>query len=311
MSEPIKIIISGLDGAGKTSILTSLDKKYDFQQDIQSLTPTIRVDYHRTVFLGNLVTFFDMGGQTQYRELYKKREDMYFAGTDLLIYVIDCQDKGRFTESMDFLRIILDYFEENKMDVPLIVSFHKYDPELRADVQLNDDINNLREEILENYPSIKALFQATSIFDIISIVQLISYALSIFDESFFDLSALLEAYLEEFDAAALILFDKNGIIISEFYSDHIKPDYYIELLETIKEHLFLLKRMQEEDFKGDYEFFEEEGALLSYLHRLEGYGDETFYISVLIEGEEKHRDTILEKFADFLADLDLILKGIV
>ena len=28
----LKIILSGLDNAGKTSILTALDKKYDFQK---------------------------------------------------------------------------------------------------------------------------------------------------------------------------------------------------------------------------------------------------------------------------------------
>ena len=49
--------------------------------------------------------------------------------------------------------------------------------------------------------------------------------------------------------------DENGIIISEFYSDAIESQLYIGLLETIKEHLFLLKRMQEEKFKADYDFF--------------------------------------------------------
>ena len=45
MERFIKVIIAGLDNAGKTSILTALNKKYDFHKDIISLTPTIRVEY--------------------------------------------------------------------------------------------------------------------------------------------------------------------------------------------------------------------------------------------------------------------------
>ena len=53
MENAIKIIVSGLDFAGKTSILTALDKKYNFQKEILELKPTIKVDYHKTVFLGS------------------------------------------------------------------------------------------------------------------------------------------------------------------------------------------------------------------------------------------------------------------
>ena len=73
MENLIKIIIAGLDNAGKTSILTALDKKYDFHKDIISLTPTIRVEYHATEFLRNKTVFWDMGGQKKYRELYENK----------------------------------------------------------------------------------------------------------------------------------------------------------------------------------------------------------------------------------------------
>ncbi|KKN12742.1 hypothetical protein LCGC14_1013490, partial [marine sediment metagenome] len=53
MESLLKIIVSGLDNAGKTSILTALDRKYDFQKDIVQLKPTIRVEYHKMNFLKN------------------------------------------------------------------------------------------------------------------------------------------------------------------------------------------------------------------------------------------------------------------
>ncbi|MFX1455164.1 MAG: ADP-ribosylation factor-like protein [Promethearchaeota archaeon] len=303
MESLLKVIISGLDNAGKTSILTALDKKYDFQKDIVQLKPTIRVEYHKMNFLRNNTIFWDMGGQDSYREIYINYQDVYFDATDLLIYVIDIQDTERFENSLEYLDAILTFFTESDMDVPLIITFHKYDPDLRGNSEIMQHIDELRKKILEKYSSFKILFQQTSIYDIISIVQLVSYGLSVFDDKFFELSELLEKYLNQFKSQALIVFDRNGIIISEYYSD-IKPQVYVELLESIKEHLFLLKRMEEETFELDHDISITDHALFSYLHRLK-VGEEPFFISVATRQNQK--EEFLEKFPDFLDELSKIL----
>jgi len=189
------------------------------------------------------------------------------------------------------------------MNIPIIITFHKFDPDLRYDEKILENVENLRGEILEKYQSFNILFQQTSIYDIISIVQLVSYGLSVFDKKFFELSELLEKYLNEFKSQALIVFDRNGIIISEYYSE-IEPEVYIELLESIKEHLFLLKRMEEEKYTSDYNFSTIEGTLLSYLHRL-NLEKESFFVSVVIK--EKRKDDFLLKFPEFLEELSQIL----
>jgi len=303
-----KIIVAGLDNAGKTSILTALDKKYDFQKDIVSLTPTIRVEYQATEFLKNKVVFWDLGGQEKYRTLYEQKQELYFANTDLLVYIIDIQDTKRLETSLAYLDMILQNFMKYKMDIPLIVSFHKYDPELRENEGIIRQVEDLQEIILQKYPSMKILFQQTSIFDIISIVQLISYGLSIFDDKFFDLSELLETYLKEFNCSSLIVFDKNGIIISEYYSELVEPEIYIELIESIKDHLFLLKRMLEESYETDYNFSNVGKNLLSYLHRIE-IADNSLFISVIIK--EALKDEFLEKFTDFLKEIKAILRPLL
>ncbi len=308
MERFIKIIIAGLDNAGKTSILTALNKKYDFHKDIISLTPTIRVEYQATEFLNNRIVFWDMGGQEQYRRLYQEKQELYFADTDLLVYIIDIQDTKRIGTTLAYLDMILHNFKKHKMDVPLIISFHKFDPEFRGNEEMVDQIEELRENILKKYPSFKILFQQTSIYDIISIVQLISYGLSVFDEKFFELSELLEKYIKELDSKSLLVFDKNGIIISEFYSDIIEPEIYIELLESIKEHLFLLKRMQEESYETDSTFSTIGNELVSYLHRIK-LKEESLFVSVVMK--EKFKDKFLEKVSDFLSDLTEILKTLI
>ncbi|MBY8983630.1 MAG: 50S ribosome-binding GTPase [Candidatus Lokiarchaeota archaeon] len=307
MESLLKVVISGLDNAGKTSILTALDKKYDFQKDIVQLKPTIRVEYHKMNFLRNNTIFWDMGGQSTYREIYMQYQDVYFDATDLLIYVIDIQDTERFENSLEYLDAILTFFTESKMDIPLIITFHKYDPDLRGNTEILQNIDKLREKLLDKYSTFKILFQQTSIYDIISIVQLVSYGLSVFDDKFFELSELLETYLEEFNSQALIVFDRNGIIISEYYST-IDPEIYIELLESIKEHLFLLKRMEEETFELDHDISTSEHTLFSYLHRLK-VGSEPFFVSVVTKEEKK--EEFLEKFPDFLGVLSKILEEII
>ena len=304
----IKVIISGLDNAGKTSILTALNKKYNFHKDIIALKPTIRVEYQATEFLKNRVLFWDLGGQEQYRRLYQEKQDLYFAETDLLIHVIDIQDPERIETSLDYLDMILKNFKKHEMDVPLIITFHKFDPEFAGNKQMIEQIEALREDILKLYPSFKILFQQTSIYDIISIVQLVSNGLSVFDEKFFDLSELLEKYLKEFDSESLILFEKNGIIISEYYSVTIEPKIYIELIESIKEHLFLLKRMQEESYETDYAFSSIGNELLSYLHRIVLEG-ESLFVSVVLK--EKLKELLLEKFSEFKLELIELIEPLI
>ncbi|MHA1472359.1 MAG: ADP-ribosylation factor-like protein [Promethearchaeota archaeon] len=308
MKQFIKVIVSGLDNAGKTSILTALNKKYDFQKDIVSLTPTIRVEYQATEFLKNRIVFWDMGGQEKYRKLYEERQDIYFANTDLLVYIIDIQDTQRIESSLNYLDMILNNFKKHKMAVPLIITFHKFDPEFTGNEQMIEQIEDLREYILKLYPSFKILFQQTSIYDIISIIQLISYGLSVFSAKFFDLSELLEKNLKEFDSESLILFDKNGIIISEYYREIIRPEIYVELIESIKEHLFLLKRMIEESYESDYAFSSIGDELLSYLHRIE-INKESIFVSVVIK--DKLKELFLEKFSEFTLELIEIIKPLI
>ena len=303
----LKIIVSGLDNAGKTSILTALDKKYDFAKDIVQLKPTIRVEYHKMNFLRSNCVIWDMGGQETYRDIYINFQDVYFDATDLLIYVIDIQDSDRFADSLEYLNSILTFFSESEMDVPIIITFHKYDPDLKANSEIHKNVKTLRDKILNDYPNFNILFQQSSIYDIISIIQLVSYGLSVFDKKFFQLSELVEYYLKIFNSQALIVFDHNGIIISEFYND-IEPEVYVELIESIKEHLFLLKRMEEENVEENFDFTSTEGSLFSYLVRTK-IKNELFFVSAVLR--EPQKEKFFEKFPDFLDDLVKIMEKLI
>ena len=308
MDDVLKIVIAGLDNAGKTSILTALNKKYDFHKDIRSLTPTIKVEYHIIEFLKKRVVFWDMGGQENYRKMYEENQDLYFADSDLLIYVIDVQDRDRFLISINYLTLILRHFKKHKIEVPIIITFHKFDHEIYNNDNILSNVKQLKEIITNKNPYFNILYQQTSVYNIISIIQLASYSLSVFDESFFILSDLLEEYLEEFGSKSLIIFDKNGIIISEFYNDIIEPESYVKFIESIKDHIFLLKRMQEESYELESNLSLIGNGLLSYLHKV-GIGNQSFFISVVIQ--EHFKETFLEKFSDFLVDVKNLLEPLI
>lgn len=303
----VKIIFSGLDNAGKTSVITALEKKYNFEDFIAKLRPTIRVDYKRTTFMNRTVNFWDMGGQTKYREQYKARAEFYFADTDLFIYLIDIQDEEKIPISLQYLMDVLEFFAENYMDVPIIISFHKYDPELQHEEKYINLIEKLQEQITEKIPHFKVLFQKTSIFDIISIVQLVSYGLSIFDEHFFELSELMEKYIDVLDTLSLILFDQNGIIISEFYSNMIHEGMYIELLDDIREHIFILKRMEEEKTTLN-ELLDEDGNIMSFLDRIDIKG-ENFFLSALLD--KNRRESFEDQFGNLRQEVIDILNKMI
>jgi len=308
MEEGIKIIISGLDYAGKSSMLIALERKFEFRKEIMELKPTIRVNYNTWTFLGKSFFLWDCGGQEKYRDHYKQKEDIYFADTNLIIYMIDIQDKIRFEQSLEYLGAILQFFMKNNMDIPIIIAFNKLDPELRGNNEIMEDISELKEIILEKYSQFKVLFQMTSVYDIISIIQLMSYSFSIFHENFLELSELFEKYIKELNCMSLIMFDSQGIIISEYYSIEIDPNFYIALLETIKEHLFILKRIQEEKYDTEQNFFSIENQLLSYLHKVK-FGKEQFYISVTIKEDLKEK--LLNRFSDFLEVLTKVFEHVI
>ena len=303
----IKIIISGLDNAGKTSILTAFDKRYNFEQKIKEIRPTKKIEYHKTQFLNKSIAFWDMGGQERYREIYKADPDFYFANTDLLLYIIDIQDRTRFELALEYLNLILGYFKKNNMNVPLIVTFHKFDPQLKNNEELIENIDVLIKDIMK-IEQLKKVFLDTSIYDFFSIVQLISEVLSVFDDHYLEIHVYLEDSLMDLECISLILFDHKGTIISENYSDSIDFNLYSNLMSSIKEFIIKLKKIQVENSEIVSHFNQINDSLLTYWHQII-FNNQPFYIFALLKKEVKQ--SFLKKFPRFLKRLNKILKPVL
>lgn len=112
-----KILMLGLDGAGKTTVLYKLKLN-----ETVSTIPTIGFNVESVQPVKNVTfTVWDVGGQDKIRPLWRH----YFVGCEGLVYVVDSVDRERFMEAKDELTWILN--SEEMVGVPLVILANKQD----------------------------------------------------------------------------------------------------------------------------------------------------------------------------------------
>lgn len=111
-----RILVLGLDNAGKTTILKTLS-----DEDIHTITPTQGFNIKTLSRDGFNLKIWDIGGQKSIRPYWRN----YFDATDALIYVVDSADKKRHDECSEELD---DLLKDDKMTgVPMLVFANKQD----------------------------------------------------------------------------------------------------------------------------------------------------------------------------------------
>ncbi|GMI59216.1 hypothetical protein ScalyP_jg5792 [Parmales sp. scaly parma] len=85
-----RILLLGLDAAGKTTLLYSLKLN-----ECVSSVPTVGFNVEHIQYKKLDMTMWDVGGQDKIRRLWNH----YFTGTDALIFVVDSSDASRLDEA--------------------------------------------------------------------------------------------------------------------------------------------------------------------------------------------------------------------
>ena len=111
-----RILMLGLDGAGKTTILY----KMKLGEVVQSV-PTIGFNVDTIEFKNCKLNVWDVGGQDRIRVLWKH----YYSNTEGLIFVVDSSDKDRIDVTRDELHKILA--EEEMKDAVVLIFANKQD----------------------------------------------------------------------------------------------------------------------------------------------------------------------------------------
>ncbi|XP_077803577.1 ADP-ribosylation factor-like protein 3 isoform X3 [Macaca mulatta] len=114
--QELRILLLGLDNAGKTTLLKQLAS-----EDISHITPTQGFNIKSVQSQGFKLNVWDIGGQRKIRPYWRN----YFENTDILIYVIDSADRKRFEETGQELAELLE--EEKLSCVPVLIFANKQD----------------------------------------------------------------------------------------------------------------------------------------------------------------------------------------
>ncbi|KAJ5211023.1 hypothetical protein N7491_010839 [Penicillium cf. griseofulvum] len=114
----MRILMLGLDNAGKTTIVKRIMK-----EDVTTVSPTLGFIIKTIDFMGYKLNIWDVGGQKTLRSYWKN----YFEKTDTLVWVVDATDRLRVDDCRQELSGLL--LEERLTGASLLVFLNKTDVE--------------------------------------------------------------------------------------------------------------------------------------------------------------------------------------
>lgn len=132
----VRILMVGLDAAGKTTILYKLKLG-----EIVTTIPTIGFNVETVEYKNICFTVWDVGGQDKIRPLWRH----YFQNTQGLIFVVDSNDRDRISEAQDELSKMLK--EDELSEAVLLIFANKQDlPNAMPAAELTEKLglNSLR-----------------------------------------------------------------------------------------------------------------------------------------------------------------------
>ncbi|XP_043531236.1 ADP-ribosylation factor 2-like [Chiloscyllium plagiosum] len=135
----MRILMVGLDAAGKTTILYKLKLG-----EVVTTIPTIGFNVETVEYKNISFTVWDVGGQDKIRTLWKH----YFQNTQGLIFVIDSNDRERINEARDELSRMLS--EDELRDAVLLIFANKQDlPNAMTPAEITDklSLHQMRQRI--------------------------------------------------------------------------------------------------------------------------------------------------------------------
>ncbi|KAK0734846.1 ADP-ribosylation factor family-domain-containing protein [Lasiosphaeria miniovina] len=126
----MRILMVGLDAAGKTTILYKLKLG-----EVVTTIPTIGFNVETVEYKQIQFTVWDVGGQDKIRPLWRH----YFQNTQGIIFVVDSNDRDRVVEAREELQRMLN--EDELRDAALLVFANKQDlPNAMSPAEVTDKL---------------------------------------------------------------------------------------------------------------------------------------------------------------------------
>jgi len=242
----IKILMTGLDRAGKTSFLHAVKQRYS---EIIKTLPTkgiARTEEKIFEEQNSKISLWDLGGQKKYRDKFIEQRKVYLYNVDLLFYFIDIQDSERLSEAIELFETVINSLKELEEFPPIVICLSKFDPDIKNAKHIKKNIkavNGKVKEISERF--FVKIFQ-TSIFDHWSLVSAYSFGLSQLSPNRELFENQLKQFAKKISSDAILLLNENGIILSNFSNPgiservfEISAPHFQTLYKTFKEFKLL------------------------------------------------------------------------
>ncbi|NVM55547.1 MAG: hypothetical protein HWN66_17705 [Candidatus Helarchaeota archaeon] len=223
-----KIVFAGLDNSGKTSILYALEDKFS----LLNPSPTMGIERDTFEALGFPITRWDLGGQTKFRATYLGNERT-FADTDLMFFILDIQDRSRFGDAGEYYEHILGMFEKLNQDPPIILCFHKADPDLKEDDRILSNIQVAKQVFRRKSRYFTVQMFETTIFEKWSLILAFSKGLLKLSPKSIILDQQLQGFAEQLNSQTVLLLDENALLFGQYFQD--KESY--EICQIVSPHL--------------------------------------------------------------------------
>ena len=241
----IKILFAGLDRSGKSSFVLGIEKKYS---EIIKVLPTKGVSREISELFGAQLIRWELGGQKSYRDQYLKESEVYLYNVDLLFFLIDVQDLKRREEGLKYFKRLIESLENIDDYPPIVLCFHKTDPDIKNDKRIRENIEFIIMSIQEFTQNYYIKIFETSIFDHWSLVSAFSYGISRLSPNREIFRKQLEWFANKTDSEAILLLNEKAIILSNFSRDdvsgkvfEISAPHFQTLYKTFKEFKILKK----------------------------------------------------------------------
>ena len=119
--EEFRILVVGIDKAGKTTLLEKLKSLYSGVAglDPDKILPTVGLNVGRVEAHNSLLVFWDLGGQAGLRPIW----DKYYSDSHGLIFTVDSSQPERFAEAKDALERALG--SRDLFGAPILVLANK------------------------------------------------------------------------------------------------------------------------------------------------------------------------------------------
>jgi small GTP-binding protein len=244
----IKVLLTGLDKAGKSSFLLGIRRRYS---EIIKALPTRGVERsEENIFeeQNSVISLWDLAGQKQYRERFLEQSKIYLYNVDLIFFFIDIQDVDRIGEALELFRKIIDSLIDMEEFPPIVICLNKFDPDLKGSKEIFKNLEIIADEIEKNSERFLIKIFQTSIFDHWSLITAYSFGLSQLSPNRELFRNQLKKFAKKTNSDAILLLNENGIILSNYSKNEISEKvfeisapHFQELYKTFKEFKILQK----------------------------------------------------------------------